>query len=70
MGFNKVIVDQEILMKYFEKNKPLKMLFKADALIFMDNISSEAYELYTIGKSDEEIKLTIKNIQNEVSKSN
>lgn len=70
MGFNKRIVDEEILMKYFEKNKPLKMLFKADSLIFMDNISSEAYDLYTMGKSDEEIKLTIKNIQNEVSKSN
>jgi len=70
MGFNKRIVDEEILMKYFEKNKPLKMLFKADALIFMDNISSEVYDLYTRGMSDEEIKLTIKNIQNEVSKSN
>jgi hypothetical protein len=70
MGFNKVIVDEEILMKYFEKNKPLKMLFKAEAFIFMDKISSQVYDLYTKGMSDEEIKLTIKNIQNEVSKSN
>jgi hypothetical protein len=64
MGFNKRIVDEEILMKYFEKNKPLKMLFKADALIFMDNISSEAYDLYTRGMSDEEIKKTIYNEDN------
>jgi len=70
MGFNKVIVDEEILTKYFEKNKPLKMLFKADALIFDDKISAVAYDLYIEGKSDEEIKLTIKNIKNEVSKSN
>lgn len=70
MGFNKMFVDEEILMMYFEKNKPLKTLFKADALIFMDKISSEAHDLYTKGMSDEEIKLTIKNIKNEVSKSN
>jgi hypothetical protein len=70
MGFNKVIVDEEILNMYFEKNKPLKMLFKADAFVFTDKISSIAHDLYTMGKSDEEIKLTIKNIQNEVSKSN
>jgi hypothetical protein len=70
MGFNKRIVDEEILIKYFEKNKPLKVLFNADALILDDKISSMAYDLYTEGKSDEEIKLTIKNIQNEVSKSN
>lgn len=70
MGFNKTFVDKEILMKYFEKNKPLKTLFKADALVFTDKISSEAHDLYTQGMSDEEIKLTIKNIKNEVSKSN
>jgi hypothetical protein len=59
MGFNKRIVDEEILMKYFEKNKPLKGLFKADAIIFDDKISSMAYDLYTEGKSDEEIKQII-----------
>ena len=64
MGFNKVFVDEEILMKYFEKNKPLKMLFGAEAIIFMDKISSEAYDLYNEGKSDEEIKKTIYNEDN------
>ena len=64
MGFNKVIVDEEILMKYFEKNKPLKMLFKAEAFIFMDKISSEAYDLYTRGMSDKEIKKKIYNEDN------
>ena len=59
MGFNKRIVDEEILMKYFEKDKPLKVLFNADALILGDKISSEAYDLYTEGKSDEEIKQII-----------
>lgn len=46
-------------MKYFEKNKPLKVLFKADAIIFDDKVSSKAYDLYTEGKSDEEIKQII-----------
>jgi hypothetical protein len=59
MGFNKIIVDKRILMKYFEKNKPLKVLFKADAIIFDDKVSSKAYDLYTEGKSDEEIKQII-----------
>lgn len=67
MGFNKVFVDKEILVKYLEKNKPLKMLFKADAFIFLDSISSEAYELYTRGATDEEIK---KKIYNENNSSN
>jgi len=64
MGFNKRIVDEEILMKYFEKDKPLKVLFNADALILGDKISSEAYDLYTRGMSDEEIKKTIYNEDN------
>lgn len=59
MGFNKIIIDKKILMTYFEKNKPLKVLFKADAIIFDDKISSKAYDLYTEGKSDEEIKQII-----------
>jgi hypothetical protein len=63
MGFNKIIIDKKILMTYFEKNKPLKVLFKADAIIFDDKISSKAYDLYTEGKSDEEIKQII--IENE-----
>jgi len=63
MGFNKIIVDEKILMMYLEKNKPLKILFKADAFIFNDKISSLAYDLYTKGIPDEEIKKTI--IENE-----
>jgi hypothetical protein len=59
MGFNKIIIDKKILMTYFEKNKPLKVLFKADAIIFDDKVSSKAYDLYTEGKSDEEIKQII-----------
>lgn len=64
MGFNKIIVDEKILMMYLEKNKPLKLLFKADAFIFNDKISTMAYELYTKGIPDEEIKKTIYNEDN------
>ena len=64
MGFNKMIISEKILMMYFQKNKPLKMLFKADALIFDDKISSEAYDLHIKGMTDEEIKKKIYNEDN------
>jgi hypothetical protein len=68
MGFNKRFVEKELLERYFENNKPLKELFKADAFIFMDDISSKAYDYYCDGLSDELIKIKIK--QYEDAKSN
>lgn len=65
MGFNKVYVEEELLMKYINNNKPLSKLFKADAFIFMDKISSYAYDLYSQGNSDEIIKLKLKEYKNE-----
>jgi len=70
MGFNKVYVEEELLMRYFNNNKPLSKLFKADAFIFMDKISSYAYDLYSQGNSDEIIKLKLKEYKNENNSSN
>lgn len=56
MGFNKRFVDKEIIEHYIKENKSFKVLFKADAFIFMDNLSSKVYEWYSSGKSDDEIK--------------
>ena len=59
MGFNKRYVDkkQSILAL---KNNSLKSFYgKSDALIFEDTLSSEIYDYYKQGKSDEEILLII-----------
>jgi hypothetical protein len=70
MGFNKVYVDEEKLFKYLDNDKPLKKLFKADAFIFMDKISSYAFELYSHGTNDEQIKLKLKQYKDENNQSN
>jgi hypothetical protein len=71
MGFNKRFVEKEIVEKYFEENKPLSKLFRADAFIFMDNYSSKVYDYYCDGLSDELIKIKIKEYEdNQISKSN
>lgn len=71
MGFNKRIVEKERIEKYFEENKPLSKLFKADAFIFMDKYSSKVYDYYCDGLSDELIKIKIKEYEdNQVNQSN
>lgn len=65
MGFNKRTVDEELLMRYINNNKPLKSLFKADAFIFLDKISSYAFDLYYQGDSDEVVKLKLKKYKDE-----
>lgn len=59
MGFHKRIIDKEIILKYFELNKPLKNLFKAEAIIFDDTLSSKVYELHEQGLTDNQIKIII-----------
>jgi hypothetical protein len=60
MGFNKRIVDKELVIKTKEEN--LGQLFRADALIFMDGWASKFHELYQKGLSKQDI---IKKIENE-----
>jgi len=65
MGFNKRFVEKETIELYLKKNKSLSNLFKADALIFMDKVSSKVYEMYCSGTSDIEIKNKWKEILSE-----
>jgi len=59
MGFHKRIIDKEIILKYLELKKPLKDLFKADAIVFDGNIVSKVYELHEQGLTDNQIKIII-----------
>lgn len=55
MGFNKRIVDKNIILLKYSEGVPLKEIFKSDALIFLDLLSSKAFELYNNGYDDEYI---------------
>jgi len=60
MGFNKRIVDKELVNKTKEEN--LGQLFRADALIFMDIWASKFHELYHKGLSKQEIIKQLENV--------
>ena len=60
MGFNKRIVDKELVNKTKEEN--LGQLFRADALIFMDSWASKFHELYPKGLSKQEIIKQLENV--------
>jgi hypothetical protein len=61
MGFNKRIVNKENILTAFKNNVPLKQLFNADAIIFLDEYSSEVYKLFTQGMVDKDIIKTLEN---------
>ena len=67
MGFNKRIIEQELLDAYIEKGKPIKPLYRADALIFMDKLSSKVHEWIEQKITEEELILKIKEYKNENS---
>lgn len=56
MGFNKRLVSKETIESVLNNRKSLSELFKADAIIFMDEIASTAYTLHQQGHTDNEIK--------------
>jgi hypothetical protein len=59
MGFNKRYISSEHTINALN-NKSLKDYYgKSDALIFMDPLSSEVYNLHREGKKEEEILLII-----------
>lgn len=69
MGFNKRYLSVERCINAL-KNSSLRELYgKSDMLIFEDQQSSEIYNLYKIGKSDEEIA-KIFNIERTVTENN
>ena len=50
----------ETIKSNLTQGKLLKELFKADALIFIDKLSSEVYRLYQNGLSEKQILKQIK----------
>ena len=50
----------ETIKTNLTQGKLLKELFKADALIFIDKLSSEVYKLYQNGLSEKQILKQIK----------
>ena len=62
MGFNKRMIDKNhILSAVNNNNTTLKKLFNADAIIFLDDYSSEVYKLFTQGMDDKDILKTLEN---------
>jgi hypothetical protein len=56
MGFNKRLVSKETIESSLNNRNPLSELFKADAIIFMDEVASTTYNLYQEGHTDNQIK--------------
>ena len=61
MGFNKRMIDKNHILSAVNNNTPLKKLFNADAIIFLDKYSSEVYELFTQGMDDKDIFKKLEN---------
>lgn len=59
MGFNRRYVNKESSLSALSSNSIRQYYGKADALIFEDQISSEIYELFKQGKTDQEILIII-----------
>lgn len=59
MGFNKRFIGKNNIETFLNGGVTLESLFKADALIFMDNESSKVFEWYNKGTSEEEIKVKL-----------
>lgn len=59
MGFNKKFINKETIKIYLNNGLGLKKLFDADAIIFLDKISSKVYYWYSDGFSDDEINLKL-----------
>lgn len=55
MSFNKRFINKETIKIYMNNGLGLKKLFNADAIIFLDEISSKVYYWYVEGLTDDEI---------------
>ena len=54
MGFHRRIINEEVTKEYIASNK-LEVLYSSESLIFMDELSSEVFEYFKNGKTNEEI---------------
>lgn len=59
MSFTKKFVDYQLVEKCLNDNLTLDVLFKSDAIIFMDEISSKVYEWYSQQIPNTEIKIKL-----------
>lgn len=65
MSFVKRYFDLNTILSCIDNGGSLKKLFHVDAIIFVDKESSDAYEMFKEGKTDEEIKLYLENENNQ-----
>lgn len=56
MGFNKRFVGKDEITKFLNGECTLKDLFKADAVILLDETSSRVFKMYQKKITDNEIK--------------
>jgi hypothetical protein len=59
MGLNKKFINKETIKIYLNNGLGLKKLFNADAIIFLNKISSKVYYWFTEGVSEDEIKFKL-----------
>jgi hypothetical protein len=61
MGFHKRNIDYNLTLKYLFQKDLKKLYSKSDAFIFDDELSSEIFELFSEGKTEDEIIELYKN---------
>lgn len=54
MGFHRRIINEEVTKRYLETEK-LHVLYSSESLIFMDELSSQVFELFKENKTEKEI---------------
>lgn len=59
MSFTKKFVDYQLVEKCLNDDLTLDVLFKSDAIIFMDEISSKVYEWHSQQIPNTEIKIKL-----------
>jgi hypothetical protein len=55
------MIDKNHILSAVNNNTPLKKLFNADAIIFLDNYSTEVYNLFNRGMDEKDIFKTLEN---------
>lgn len=58
MGFHRRIINEDTTKRYLETKK-LSVLYSSESLIFMDEFSSQVFELFNENKTEEEIILQL-----------
>ena len=61
MGFNKRMIDKNHILSVVNNNTTLQKLFNADAIIFLDDYSSEVHKLFKQGMEDKDIFKILEN---------